>query len=108
MRLRCVRLDYLWGHHSRRGRIGTRALDWASWTMLKSWDFILYLAEVFFYEKKKNVSDFPKEEESREISPVDIHSLLDPLAAWSCSSHPFLSSSLGHWGTALHQEEIDP
>lgn len=55
-----------------------------------------------------NVSDFPKGEESREISPVDIYRLLDPLAARSCSSHFFLSSSLGHQGTALHQEEIDP
>lgn len=55
-----------------------------------------------------NVSDFPKGEESREISPVDIYRLLDPLAARSCSSHFLLSSSLGHQGTALHQEEIDP
>lgn len=54
------------------------------------WDFIVYAAEVFFYENKqtnKYISNLPKGEERREISSVDVHSLLEPLIAWrSCSS----------------------
>lgn len=104
------RLSYLGVRDGRSGCKGTWALDWASWTTLHSWDFLLYPAKVFLFGKKKKIDlIFLKERKVGPLSFVDLHSLPDSLMAWrSCSSRPFLSGSPKHQGTALCQEELDP